>query len=95
MSANYLEALLNRVGTRVFVDYYDKFRELSAREVVAVLPREFTLKSRRSRTSKARRIFREGLDGDALRLIADSERVEPVTAVKARELLTGSSGRQS
>jgi len=65
-----LERLLNRVGKRVFIDHYSDFQSctLSAGEVVALLPQEFTLKSRWSRTSKARRIFREGLAEHALRL---------------------------
>ena len=84
-----LERLLNRVGKRVFVEHFEDFRttRLSPAEVVALLPQEFTLKSRWSRTSKARRIFREGLAAEALRLIAASDRVDPAIARRAQHLL--------
>ena len=89
-----LEALLNRVGKRVFVQYYEQFRDtrLPAGDVVALLPREFTAKSRSSRTSKARRIFREDRATEALRVIAASGRVETDVAEQARQLLAQLTG---
>jgi hypothetical protein len=81
--------LLNRVGKRVFVEFFEQFNDvtLPVADVVSLLPREFTLKSRRSRTSKARRIIREGLVAEALTIIAESNRVEPEIAERARLLL--------
>ena len=44
MTMSPLERLLNRVGKRVFIDHYSDFQSctLSAGEVVALLPQEFT-----------------------------------------------------
>ncbi len=89
MAAKKVEPLLNRVGKRVFVEYYEKLCDLTLRagEVVALLPNEFTLKSKWSRTSKARRIFREGLEAQALTVIAASKRVNRAIADRAKQLL--------
>ena len=89
MSATNLESLLNRVGKRVFVEYFEQFRDsgLTNAEVVAMLPQEFTIKSRRSRTAKARRIIRDGLQAEALRVIAASERTETEAVARAELLL--------
>jgi hypothetical protein len=85
-----LESLLNRVGKRVFIEYYEKFDSASAltnAEIAALLPPDFTLKSRLSRTTKARRIFREGLQVEALRVIATSDKTERAAVAKAVRLL--------
>jgi len=87
-----LVRLLRSVGQSVFVRHYREFSDpaLSHQDVVARLPTEYTLKSRNSRTSHARRIFRERLEVDALRLIRDSAHVDAETANRARELLNQS-----
>jgi hypothetical protein len=84
-----LVRLIKSIGQSTFVRYYREFANpsLSNQDVASMLPSEYTLKSRKSRASKARRIFREGLEEDALILIGDSERVDPETANRARELL--------
>jgi hypothetical protein len=78
--------LLNSVGKEVFVRYFDTFadRTLSNDEVIALLPPEYSLRSRRSRTSTARRILREGLTGEALGIILSSERLDPEIIRAAR-----------
>jgi hypothetical protein len=84
-----IERLLNSVGKEVFVRYFDHFQDFSRsnEEVAAFLPEKYTLQSRRSRTSTARRIVREGLSRDALELISSSDRLDPETMSKARLLL--------
>lgn len=84
-----LVRLLTSIGKSTFVRYYEEFNNpnISNQEMVEMLPAEYTLKSRNSRTSKARRIFREGLEEDALTLIMDSSHVDADTANRARELL--------
>jgi hypothetical protein len=81
--------LLNSIGKEVFVQYFDLFQnsQVSTGEVVGKLPSKYTEKSRRSRTSKARRIIREGLAREALAIIAESDRVDVAAARRARELL--------
>jgi hypothetical protein len=93
VTATDLVRLLDSVGKDVFVRYYEGFRDptIHGRAMVSRLPSKYTLKSRISRTSKARRIFREHLEQEALRMIAASEKVSSVCRDKARKLLSGSS----
>lgn len=89
MTALHLVRLLNSVGKSVFVRYYREFGDhsLSHEDLVALLPREYTLKARHTRATKARRIIDEGLQRDALELIAKSERLDPESRRGAKELL--------
>src|SRR5258706_14969125 len=84
-----LEYLLGKIGMACFVDYFHEFGNphISNQDVIDLLPHEYTFKSRTSRTSKARRIFREGSERAALSIIANSDRVEPRAGQKARALL--------
>ncbi|HEX5703904.1 MAG TPA: hypothetical protein VFX97_11935 [Pyrinomonadaceae bacterium] len=81
--------LINSIGKSTFVRYYENFRDslLSNQDVIAILPEEYTLKSRISRTTKARRIFREGLEEEALEIISAAQGVDSDTANRAQELL--------
>jgi len=84
-----LTRLLASIGKDAFVRHFELFRDLHTpnEEIVAKLPPEYTLKSRQSRVSKARRIIREGLSRDALEIIAASTKLAPETVSKARSLL--------
>ena len=79
-----LVRLLNSVGKSTFISFFDAFADasLTNRDVVAMLPEEYTLKARNSRTSHARRVFREGLAEGALELICSSYRVDTKTATR-------------
>jgi len=81
--------LLGKIGKGVFVKYFSAFGDqtISNQEMIAMLPQEYTFKSRTSRTSKSRRIFKEGLQCEALRMIADSGRIDDTTARQAKRLL--------
>ena len=63
-----LVRLLNSIGKSTFVRYYRQFsdRTLSHEDLVDLLPKEYTLKARHTRVSKARRILDEGLHLQAL-----------------------------
>lgn len=84
-----LVGLIDNVGKKVFVRHFKQFADVSLTnaEVANLLPSEYTLHSRTSRTSTARRIFRMGLERPALELISRAEKVDPETAKIARELL--------
>jgi len=84
-----LDRLLNSVGKKVFVQYYASFGDprIPDSEVIERLTQDYTLKASRTRTSKARRIFREGRQREALQRIADSERTDPEATALARRLL--------
>ena len=90
MASTNLIRLINSIGKSTFVRYYREFADsrLSIQDVVAILPQEYTLKSRNSRTSHARKIFRDGLEKEALELILHSERVDDETINQARRLLS-------
>lgn len=89
MNETELNNLLGKIAKRIFVQYFREFGNpsISNQEVIALLPHEYTFKSRTSRTSKSRRIFREGLEEVALSIIASSDRVEPEAAIEALALL--------
>jgi hypothetical protein len=89
MSDTNLDRLLRSIGKVIFISHYDDFQNtaLSIQAVADRLPNEFTEKSRISRASKARRIFREGLEKAALETIVTSERLDDDITKRARELL--------
>jgi len=83
--------LIRSVGQKVFVDYYHQFSDLglSNQEVADLLPHKYTEQARNTRTSCARRIFRDGLEVEALELIGGSTRGgNEGTAKAAQDLLT-------
>jgi hypothetical protein len=96
MTETELNDLLCKIGKSVFVQYFHEFSNpnLSNQDVIALLPKEYTFKSRTSRTSKSRRILREGLAEDALSIIASSDRIEPEASMQARALLAQFRGRR-
>jgi hypothetical protein len=84
-----LERLITSVGRKVFVTYFKEFADetLSNQEVADILPYDYTLKSRLSRTSHARSIIRQGRAHEALGMIRDSRRLDPEVTRAAAELL--------
>ncbi len=83
-----VERLITAIGMRIFIKYYDYFKR--GVDIINKLEEEgFTLKSCRSRQSKAQRIFRENLQVEALEMVvnATSSKVSEETKNKAIELL--------
>ena len=81
-----LEVLLNKIGKKIFIDYYESFK-LDNDPESALEAEGFTLASRRSRSSSARAIFRNNLQIAALENIANSDRVDVDTIERAKILL--------
>jgi hypothetical protein len=88
-------ALLNSVGKRTFIKYYEAFKDTSISDqemagILAVDPQKFTSTSIANKTSSARRIFREGLEIEALQIIlaskANTEVVEKAKILLDKEL---------
>lgn len=76
--------ILNKIGKSTFIEhYYDFKHNLTPADD---LPEDFTKNSKRSRTSKARKIFREGLYLEALQIIINSNRLDPKIINKAKEI---------
>lgn len=75
---------LNKIGKSTFVDYYYVFKNDD--DPISNLPQEFTLNSRRSRTSKARSIFRDNLNLEALQIIISSNRLDLEIIEKAKQI---------
>ena len=76
--------ILNKIGKSTFVEhYYDFKNDLTPADD---LPENFTTNSKRSRTSKARKIFREGLNLEALEIIINSNRLDPKIINSAKEI---------
>jgi len=89
-----LDSMLNKIGKRIFVDYYNIFKTDDNPED-KLIDEEFTLNSRRSRSSSARRIFRDGLHLAALKNIIQSPKIDEETLVKAKDLLAAETGTDS
>jgi hypothetical protein len=92
MDETKLKDLLNKIGKRVFVQYFHEFgdSDISPQVVTTLLQNEesFEPQASATRTANARRIFRDGLEERALSIIAESNRVERKVADEARSLLT-------
>jgi len=80
-----IENLLSSIGKKIFVDFYDIFKEDI--NVEDKLPTNLSLSSRRSRASASRKLFRENLNLNALESIANSKKLDEETINKARRLL--------
>lgn len=83
--------LLNSIGKKTFIKYYEAFKDMdiSHQEMIdrlALDPQKFTFTSMGNKTSSARRIFREGLEVEALQIILGSK-ADIGTVEKARMLL--------
>lgn len=76
--------ILNKIGKSTFIKHYYDFKH----DLIPAddLPGNFTTNSKRSRKSKARRIFREGLQLEALQIIMNSKRLDPQIVNKAKEI---------
>lgn len=87
-----LNKKLNSIGKRIFVQYFHEFGDsvISQQDIVVLLQNEksFTPQASATRTSNARRIFRDGLEDQALSIIADSNRIGRKVADEARALLS-------
>jgi|GEM_PF-873881 len=83
--------LLNSIGKRTFIKYYEAFKDMdiSHPEMIdrlALDPQKFSSITMPNKTSSARRIFREGLEIEALQIIVES-RTDVESVKKARILL--------
>jgi len=78
---------LNSIGKSVFVKYYYNFKNESREFCIAAFTENYTDKAKSSRTGHAQRIFREGLQKNALNLIINSTRVDDQTITLAQEFL--------
>jgi len=82
-----IEKALNDVGAKVFIDFFELFNStLKNYEVIEKLPEKYTEKSRNSRTSKARKIIKEGYTLDVLEYILNSKRIDFETQEKAKKI---------
>lgn len=79
--------MLNCVGKAVFVKYYYDFKTKSNQECIKAISEPYTAKSKATRTSKAKRIFRENMHGEALRIIIESNRIDEAVKKRAKEIM--------
>ena len=89
-----LDTMLNKIGKRVFIEYFYIFKADDNPED-KLINEEFTLNSRRSRSSSARKIFRDGLQLSALKNIIQSPKLDEEILVKAKEILEAETGTNS
>ena len=88
-----IKELLKACGMRAFVDYLfpalSKDINLTVLEMSRICPEYngFSANAQNTRLSKARTIFKNGWEYDALEIIAKSSRVPVDVRLKARELI--------
>jgi hypothetical protein len=79
-----LGELLEKVGKKVFVEYYNVFKEYDKPE--DVLPAKFSIHSRRNRSNAAKKIFELKLESEALLYVIESNRIGMDVKNKAEKL---------
>lgn len=84
-----INKLLNRVGMKVFIKYFESFNnpKLTNNDIVELFEEDFTMKSKISRTSKARKLIRENALVDILEVIINAKKIDVETIEKAKFLL--------
>lgn len=82
-----MEKTLNAVGKVIFVKYYFVLANMSNEDCLEIFTENFTEKSKRSRVSHAKEIFREGKQFDALKIVCNSPNIDPDTKKKAETIL--------
>ena len=87
ISEDNLEILLNKIGKRIFIEYYEVFKADENAEKILKACCGFSIASCRSRCSSARTIFKNNMQILALRSIVSSKRVDVDIAMRAKELL--------
>ena len=83
-----IERLLNSIGKAIFIKYYYMFRDECRSYCISNFEENFTEKAKSSRTGHAQMIFRDGLEKEALIIIANSNKVDPHSSAIAKEILT-------
>ena len=78
---------LNSIGKSAFVKYYYNFKNETRDACIAAFTENYTDKAKSTRTGHAQRIFREGMQKDALQLIINSNKVGDETIARAREIM--------
>ena len=82
---------LNSVGKECFISYLPLFLDttIPVGDVAEQISRErnYTLNACKTRVSKARAIIRDGQLDEALRIVADSEKVDSRARQKALDIL--------
>ena len=78
-----LEKTLKAVGKATFVKYYYVFANMDTEDCWEMFTENLSKKTKQSKTSNAKAIFREYRQSDALKIIIKSPRVDPVVKRKA------------
>lgn len=88
-----IKTIVNRIGREAFITiFYPEIKlnpEITSNEIsLKYSDRQYTDKSWNSRTSKSKRLFREGLEKEALRyIIESSEKLDSDVFKKAESYL--------
>ena len=78
---------LSNVGKITYVKYYYNFKNESTYACITSFTEDYTDKAKATRTNHAKRIFREGMNIEALQLIINSGRIDKATIDEARKIL--------
>lgn len=90
MNDEQLDRSLRSIGKACFVNYFEEFSNMQIpnSDLIDLLMQKegYTESGSKTRVSQSRRIIREGRAGDALEIVADSNRVPGSVTQKAQEL---------
>ena len=82
-----LKRALNSIGKSAFIKYYYNFKNMSREYCISNFEENYTHTAKVTRTNYAKRIFSEGKQLEALKIIIQSKRVDELTHTKAIEIL--------
>ncbi len=96
MDQEQLKRTLNSVGKSCFVKYFNEFKNpaYSNQELVYLLHRNegYEKTACNTRVTKSRKIFREGMEKEALEIIISSQKVDVKTYEGAKDILISLQG---
>lgn len=85
-----MERLLNSVGKKCFVEYFEIFKNMNIEhsDLVNTIHEEkgYSLKACQTRVSKSRKIIGNGQTSDAFQVIIKAQRVDEATRSRAIQL---------
>jgi len=84
-----LKDMIKTVGMKTFVEYYNKFKNNSLKEIIEYMKshENYKINSINTKASTGKMIFKYNMERQALEIISKSERVENIIKEKAIKLL--------
>lgn len=89
----YIEEMLDVVGKAIFAKYYWEFKTEDV-SVYKLIEEKYSDYSKKRRTAHAISLFRQGLNKEALAVVASAKKIDPVLSAYARALYSCQFGEE-